>query len=89
MKKILALLLAIILCLGLCGCNTHITDIEANVKNLESEYFQPEVVEVTNHGYIIRDRLTNVLYLVVAGNNAGVMSPIYNSDGTVKLYEGE
>lgn len=87
MKKILALLLAIILCLGVCGCDTHLTDIENNIKNLESEYFQPEVVEITNHGYIIRDKLTNVLYLVVAGNNAGVMTPIYNSDGTVKLYE--
>ena len=89
MKKILALLLVIILCLGVCGCDSHITDIEYNVKNLESEYFQPEVVETTNHGYIIKDRLTNVLYLVVVGNNAGVMTPIYNSDGTIKLYEGE
>lgn len=87
MKKILALLLVMVLCLGVCGCGTHLTDIENNIKNLESEYFQPEVVEVTNHGYIIRDKLTNVLYIVVAGNNAGVMTPIYNSDGTIKLYE--
>ena len=37
--------------------------------------------------YIIRDTNTNVLYLAIYGYKSAVMTPIYNSDGTLKLYE--
>lgn len=97
MKKILCILLALLLCIGsLAGCagdndldsNDNAAD---NVKVIHSKYFDAEVIQDMGNGvaYIIRDTNTNVLYLVVYGYTSAIMSPIYNSDGTVKLYEGE
>ena len=97
MKKILCVLLALLLSIGLLtGCadddNLDYGDNAAdNVKVIRSKYFDAEIIQDMGNGvaYIVRDTNTNVLYLVVYGYNSAVMSPIYNSDGTVKLYEGK
>ena len=90
MKKILALLLALILCLGLCGCGgvTQWQDGGVNATLVNTEYFESEVVEkIASGNYIIRDKHTNVLYLVVSGPSSCAITPIFNPDGTLKLYE--
>jgi hypothetical protein len=97
MRKILCILLALLLCIGLLtGCanddNLSVQDSAAdNAKVVHSKYFDAEVIQDMGNGvaYIVRDTNTNVLYLVVYGYKSAVMSPIYNSDGTVKLYEEE
>ena len=35
------------------------------------------------------DENTKVMYLCIYGYNSMAITPIYNSDGTVKLYDGE
>lgn len=45
-----------------------------------------EVIETNFYGAILVDKNTNVLYYWIQGDS---MTPIYNSDGTVKLYDGE
>lgn len=97
MKKILCVLLALLLCIGLfTGCSTddklgYDDNAADNAKVVHSKYFDAEIIQDMDDGiaYIIRDTNTNVLYLVVYGYKSAVMSPIYNSDGTLKLYEGE
>ena len=97
MKKILCVLLALLLCIGvLTGCASdneigYGDSAADNAKVIHSKYFDAEIVQDMGNGiaYIIRDTNTNVLYLVVYGYSSALMSPIYNSDGTVKLYEGE
>lgn len=98
MKKILALLLVLLLYIGLLtGCTNNNNELDYgdnavdNVKVVHSKYFDAEVIQDMGNGiaYIIRDTNTNVLYLAVYGYHSAIMSPIYNADGTVKLYEGE
>ena len=89
MKKILTLLLTIILCLGLCGCGTEFTDPDYNTTIKKSEYFKTEIVEHTNTGYVIRDIETNVLYIIIDGYSGTMIVPLYNADGSLKLYKGE
>lgn len=97
MKKILCVLLALLLCIGLltgCASDNELgygDNAADNAKVVHSKYFDAEIIQDMDNGvaYIIRDTNTNVLYLVVYGYASAVMSPIYNSDGTVKLYEGE
>jgi len=39
--------------------------------------------------YIVYDKDTKVMYYLASGFNRAMMSPIYNSDGTVKIWDGE
>lgn len=39
--------------------------------------------------YIIYDKDTKVMYYLANGFNRAMMSPIYNSDGTVKIWDGK
>ena len=90
-KKIFVLLLTVVLLVfTLVGCSekSHFNDTEANLQLIHNGYFDCRVVEDLGGGcYIVADKNTNVLYLVVGGYSSSMMTPIYNSDGTVKLYE--
>ena len=91
MKKLITmLLLCIILCLSLISCGESDRGAEFNIPDVDSDYFDAQVVEEINSvTFIIRDKNTDVLYLVVGGYSSCVMTPIYNSDGTIKLYGKE
>lgn len=39
--------------------------------------------------YKIYNKETKVIYLFINGAYAGGMSPLYNADGTLQIYEGE
>ena len=73
----------------LSGCGVSRTgDIDANLKKIQSEYFGAEVIEDFGGGnLVIVDKNTDVLYLFVHGYQSSTMTPIYNSDGTVMLYQ--
>lgn len=85
MKKILAVALGLALCFGMTGC-TNVINIDEKIKSPNSKLCDFEVVGTNFYGAILVDKNTNVLYYWVQGDS---MTPIYNSDGTVKLYDGE
>ncbi len=84
-KKILAVVLVLTLCFGMTGC-TNVINIDETIKSPNSKFCDFEVVETNFYGAILVDKNTNVLYYWIQGDS---MTPIYNSDGTVKLYDGE
>lgn len=88
-KKILVLLSTLMIVGSVTGCGGEIQHPEFNVKNIHSYYFDAEVVEelTNNTGFICRDKNTDVLYVVINGYNSALMTPIYDSDGTPRLYE--
>lgn len=89
MKKIIAVCIICVLMFALSGCETsHMNAIDENLKKINSEYFDAEVIEDLGcGGLVVVDKNTNVLYLFIKGYQASVMTPIYNSDGTVMLYQ--
>lgn len=99
MKRALPILLIMILFLGLVSCSdgaeqdikpSNGIDAEINILRTHCDYFDTEIVEEIGAGtYIIRDKNTDVLYLVVGGHYSAIITPIYNADGTLKLYEQE
>lgn len=95
-KKILIGVIA--LCSLFCGAGCkknepyHQYSPSKNITLIHSQYFDAEVIEeIGFQTYIIRDKNTNVLYLVVGGTaqSAAMMTPIYNEDGTLKTYKGD
>ena len=89
-KKILAVALGLALCFGMTGC-TNVINVDEKIKSPNSKLCDFEVVDTnfydTNfYGTILVDKKTNVLYYWIQGDS---MTPIYNSDGTVKLDDGE
>ena len=89
MRKIIAFSMALVLMFALSGCGTsRISDIDANLKKIQSEHFDAEIIENLGGGsFVIVDKNTDVLYLFVHGYQSSAMTPIYNSDGTVMLYQ--
>ena len=82
-KKILAVVLGLTLCFGMTGC-TDVINIDEVIKSPNSKLCNFEIVETNYYGAILVDKNTNVLYYWIQDSS---MTPIYNSDGTVKLYE--
>lgn len=85
-KKILTVILGISLCFGATGCS-HIYNGDSNFESVDNQYINLHTVYDKNDGSIVAyDENTKVLYLCVYGYNSVAITPIYNSDGTVKLY---
>lgn len=88
-KRILAIVLCASLCFGVTGCSAdHLIDGENNFSQIDNEYMKMHKLYDENDGCIIAyDEYTKVMYLCTYGNSAMAITPIYNSDGTVKLYD--
>lgn len=89
-KRILAVILCTILCFGVTGCSAdHLIDGEDNFSSIDNEYMKMHILYDERDGCIIAyDEYTKVMYLCAYGNSTMAITPIYNSDGTVKLYDG-
>lgn len=89
MRKIIAFSVVLVLMFSLSGCGTsRMSNIDANLKKTHSKYFDVAVIEDLGGGsFIVMDKNTSVLYLFIHGYQASAMTPIYNSDGTVMLYQ--
>ena len=92
-KKMAAMILALGLCVSMTGCSDDGTD--ANGNPVEYGYF----VELEFNGdmKIVYDRETKVKYYIYDNEN-GIgdysvhcfgITPIYNADGSLQVYEGE
>ena len=89
-KKILVVVLGLTLCFGMTGCGNSMTNNGyVNFKNADNKYIDMELVYQNNSVYVLYDKNTKVMSLCVEGYNMMGITPIYNSDGTVKLYDGE
>lgn len=89
-KKILAVVLGLTLCFGTTGCGfSQVNNGYVNFKNADNKYIDMELVYQNNSVYVLYDKNTKVMYLCVEGYNTMGITPIYNSDGTVKLYDEE
>lgn len=90
MKKIIAIIILLtgtFLFLISCSKPSHTKPSRYNIPHVDSVYCDFEVVEETDYYSIVYDRHTRVMYIHVSGYYSAVITPIYNADGTVKLYE--
>ena len=85
MKRIYVLIVCIFVTLGMCSCATSQDLSEANGNN------SPFVtVYKGSDVWIFVDKETDVEYVVVNNKHGGTeFQPLYNADGTLKLYEGD
>ena len=88
-KKILAVVLGLALCLGMTGCTKG--DIKPESSDLGNKYIDlVTIYKDDNHNTkVLYDKNTKVMYFVKRTGHQFGITPIYNSDGTVKLYDGE
>ena len=94
-KKIaLVLILCIMTCM-LCSCSDSPTT-ESFQPNNSNDYF----ITIENCGvytingrsvplYVVYARDTHVKYLIGVGAKKSMITPLYNADGTLQIYEGE
>ena len=88
-KKILAVVLGLTLCFGMTGCTKG--DIEPESSRLANKYIDlVTIYKDDNHNTkVLYDKNTKVMYFVIWSGYQFGITPIYNSDGTVKLYDRE
>lgn len=87
-KKILVVALALILCLGMTGCTKG--DIEPENWRLGNKYIDLVTIYKGKQGTkVLYDKNTKVMYFMLWTADRFGITPIYNSDGTVKLYDGD
>lgn len=86
-KKILAFALGLTLCFGMTGCTKG--DIEPESSRLANKYIDlVTIYKDDNHSTkVLYDKNTKVMYFVIWSGYQFGITPIYNSDGTVKLYD--
>ena len=94
MKKFCLVLIIILMAAVLCGCSSSYEEANTNPNNyLSKGYFT--VIKSWDGGmdfpaeYIVYANDTKVMYYVFRSNYAGGMTPLYNTDGTLQIYEGE
>lgn len=90
-KKILALTLSLALCFGVTGYSSYQSNIELSGSDI-NKYIDLVVISedyTSTFGdvSVAYDRNTGVMYFIKKSVYQFGISPIYNSDGTVKLYE--
>lgn len=89
-KKCIVVVLGLTLCLGMTGCTKG--DIEPESSPLANKYIDLVTIYKDNEQdtEVLYDKNTKVMYFAKWGVKYQFgITPIYNSDGTVKLYNGE
>lgn len=88
-KKIIAIVLGLTLCLEMTGCTKG--DIEPESSCFANKYIDLVTIYKDNNcdTEVLYDKNTKVMYFVEHTGYQFGITPIYNSDGTVKLYDGE
>lgn len=88
-KKVLAVALGLTLCLGMTGCTKG--DIKPESSVLGNKYIDLVTIYKDDNCLteVLYDKNTKVMYFAKDSTNQFGITPIYNSDGTLKLYDGE
>lgn len=94
MKK--KICLALVLCIAatmLCSCSTISYDeaIQYSKETRLGGYFTvvKEWTYDSEHYYTVYANDTYVMYLFIDGYRSYALTPLYNADGTLQIYEGE
>ena len=86
-KKLLGIGLILMMIFGLTACSgSNIININEVIASPDSKLVDFEIVDNNFYGCILVDKNTNVMYYWITCNNGGI-TPIYNEDGSLKLYE--
>ena len=87
-KKILVIGLILIMTFGLTACDnsSNVININQVITSPDSKLADFEVVDNNFYDCILVDKNTNVMYYWITCNSGGI-TPIYNEDGSLKLYE--
>lgn len=85
MKKKCKILLLMIATLMLYGCD------EKQEKDINNQFIIVSEDHNINTGnlYITYDKDTKVMYYIATGAYKYAISPIYDTDGSIKIYKGE
>lgn len=93
-KKLIVLLTLVALSLTACGNSWYQKEEESRNKSVLFDQFivvkdnEYSLTKGAWHDfYIVYDKDTKVMYYFAAGDRRAMMSPIYNSDGTVRIWE--
>lgn len=78
-KKVLAVILCMSITLGVAGCNS-------NYCNDSNEEHMIEIIDSTLNYKVFYDKDTKVIYFKAY---QGGVTPMYNADGTLRLYYGD
>lgn len=82
--KVLGLLLVFLLLLPLVSCRGHNATVENPSQDINTLVYIGSQGDRFHYYY---DRDTKVMYVVYAKGNHGGFTPLYNEDGTLKLYK--
>ena len=85
MKRIMAILISCILVLSLVGCSESVG--RYDICSSYQEYFT--VIDSTPYGVIVYANDTKVIYYSSYNDFCGGITPLYNADGTLQIYNGE
>lgn len=82
-KRILSVALAVVMVVCLAGCGQEVQD--KSDKDSQSMFV---CVETTTNWKVVYHKDTKVMYAVSNRRyNRGVFTPLYNTDGTLQVYE--
>jgi len=93
-RKVLAMIIALMLCATLCACgttNSGTTSADSTDVSF-GKFVVLEKGKIDNsklYQYIMYDPDTMVMYTFLNGNKCGGPTVMYNADGTVKVYSPE
>ena len=85
-KKLLGIIFVLIMLLGCTACGSNIINIDNVLNSPDSSLVDFEIVENNFYEAILVDKNTGIMYVWIM-NSCGGITPIYNADGTLKLYE--
>ena len=89
MKRIFGIILILMLVFGLTACdgkNSNVVNIDSVLATPNSKLVDFEIVDYTYYEAILVDKSTGVMYVWFTTNCGGI-TPLYNADGTLNLYE--
>ncbi|MBQ2396255.1 MAG: hypothetical protein II304_04320 [Bacteroidales bacterium] len=84
-RKLFGIIMSIILVFSISGCSNVMNPNDV-LDSPNSRLVDFEIIDDNFYGFILVDKNTNVMYYWV-GADVGGITPIYNADGTLKLYE--
>lgn len=88
MKRLLVLLLTILLLTSLTSCDEHKATVENPSRQIDTLVFIGSQKNAQNDKfYYYYDKDTKVMYVVHEGLYKSGITPLYNENGTLKLYE--
>lgn len=91
MKKLIAIIVAILLCFILASCGSSKDSTSAFISDRFKIISSNELIDTQTNRYkemFLYDTQTKVIYVFVKENYSGGLSPLYNADGTLMIYEG-